>query len=211
MSNKLRIFRGSAALFVLALIAGCATSRIQPPQNAIVQLPLFPPQAVMQTGDYASFFAENSEALKSCQDPEKCTVALFNLSFLHCYSKSPYYDPRKGLKYIDDLIAASPGSPWAFQATIWKDQIEKNMKKTTRKKPTREDLKAKEGPEQQEQPEEPARQVEASQEKDWELDRQRMEDEIKSKEETIKELNRQLERSRQIDIEMEKRERGLLK
>lgn len=126
----------------------------------------------MQTGDYAAFFEENSEVLKSCQDPDKCTLALFNLSFLHCYSKSPYYDPRKGLKYIKDLIAAAPESPWAYQAKVWKDLIEKNMRQKSRK---------------------------------------RLEDEIKSKEETIRELNRQIERSRQIDIEMGKKERRLLK
>ena len=42
------------------------------------------------------------------------------------------------------------------------------------------------------------------------MDRQRLEDEIKSKDEIISELNRQIQRSHQIDIEIEKKERGLL-
>jgi hypothetical protein len=215
MSSKSKILRGATALFVLAMIAGCVQSQIQPVQSVVAQPPSFPPQTIMQTGDYAGFLKENSEVLKSCKDPDKCAEALFNLSFLYCYSKSPYYDPRKGLKYIDDLIAATPGSAWTFQARVWKDLIEKNMKKQTKKRPAREELKAKEAPESQELPqelpEEAAKPAETSQEKDWETDRQRLEDEIKSKDDTIKELNRQLQRSRQIDIEMEKKERGLLK
>jgi len=211
MSRKSRVLHGAAALFVSALIAGCATSHVQPVQNVIVQRPLFPPQTVMETGDYTGFFADNSEVLRSCQEPDKCVIALFNLSFLHCYSKSPYYDPAKALKYIEDLTMAAPGSPWAYQARVWKDLIEKSMPKKVKKKSTREELKAKEAPETPESPDDMSRSTEVSQENYWEMDRQRLEDELKAKEETIRELNRQLQRSRQIDIEMEKKERGLLK
>jgi hypothetical protein len=165
----------------------------------------------MQTGDYANFFAENSEALKSCEDPDKCAIALFNLSFLYCYPKSPYYDTQSGLKYIDDLIAAVPGSQWADQARIWKELIEKNMKKKVRKRQiSRDDSKTKEAAESPELQDDSAGPAEPSQGKDWEVDRQRMEDEITSKDEIIKKLRKQLERSRQIDIEMEQKERGLL-
>ena len=52
--------------------------------------------------------------------------------------------------------------------------------------------------------------MESSQGVDWDVDRQRLEDEIKSKDEIIRELNRQIQKSRQIDIEIEKKERGLL-
>jgi hypothetical protein len=211
MGDKSKVFRSAAFFYIFILIAGCEPSHIQPVQSLIPPpSPLFPPQTVMQTGDYAGSLAENSEALKSCQDPDKCAIALFNLSFLHCYPKSPYYDPPQGLKYIEDLIAAGPGSPWTFQAMVWKDLIEKNMEKKIRKRPaTREELKGKESPESSE--EDLAKPSENPRETDWEVDRQRLEDEISSKEEIIKELSRQLERSRQIDIEMEKKERGLLK
>ena len=215
MGDKSKVFRCAALFYIFVLMAALralaycsrfSTSAPPPP-------PPFLPQTTMQTGDYAGFLAENSEALKSCQDPDKCAIALFNLSFLYCYPKSPYYDPQRGLKYIEDLIAAAPGSPWTFQAMVWKDLIEKNMQKKTRKRPaTREELKGKEAPEPPEPPEQDLAKPSESPrepENDWEADRQRMEDEISSKEEIIKELSRQLERSRQIDIEMEKKERGL--
>ncbi len=183
MGDKSKVFRCAALLYIFVLISGCETSHIQPAPNMIPPSPLFPPQAVMQTGDYENFLAENYEALKSCQDPDKCTAALFNISFVYCYAKSPYYDPQQGLKYIDDLIAASPGNQWTFQAMVWKALIEKNMKEKVKKRPAaRGEPKGKEA----------------------------LEDEISSKEEIIKELNRQLERSRQIDIEMEQKQRGLL-
>ena len=162
----------------------------------------------MQTGNYAGFFTENSEALKSCQDPEKCAIALFNLSFLYCYAKSPYYNPQTGLKYIEDLLKGSPESVWAYQATVWRDNIYSNMKKKIKKRPVRGDPKAKETPEPQ--IEDPAK-PEVSQENDGEADRQAMEERIRAQEETIDKLSKQLERSREIDIEMEKKERGLLK
>ena len=177
MGDKSKVFRSAAFFYIFILIAGCEPSHIQPVQSLIPPPPpLFPPQTVMQTGDYAGSLAENSEALKSCQDPDKCAIALFNLSFLHCYPKSPYYDPPQGLKYIEDLIAAGPGSPWTFQAMVWKDLIEKNMEKKIRKRPaTREELKGKESPESSEEdlakPSENPRETET----DWEVDRQRLE------------------------------------
>jgi hypothetical protein len=211
MGSRLRLILGSALFIIFVAIAGCAASQIKPVQATPALPPLFPPQAVMQTGDYESFFTENSEVLKSCNDPDKCALALFNLSFLYCYSKSPYYDPQKGLKHIDDLIAAVPGSQWTDQARVWKDIIEKDMQKRPRKRQaSREDARAKEAAtESQEQPDESGSSAEVYQGKDWEVDRQRMEDEMASKDEVIKKLRKQLERSRQIDIEMEEKERGL--
>jgi ATP-dependent Clp protease ATP-binding subunit ClpA len=216
MRSKSEVLYRVAVFLILVLIAGCATPTIEPVQQVIQSPPLFPPQTVMQTGDYTSFFVENQEALKSCQDPDQCTIALFNLAFLHSYPKSPYYNPQKALKYIEDLNTGAPGSPWAYQAAVWKDLVEKNIKKQIRKRPPREDSKAKEvaEPEIKEvtEPEtdEAAGQQGHYQEAGWEEDRQRLENEIKSQDETIKELNRQIQRSRQIDIEIEKKERGLL-
>jgi hypothetical protein len=201
------------------VLAGCVFPASRSPQPAApTPAPvLFPPRDAMDTGDYVGFYLQNSEALKTCQDPDKCAEALFNLVFLRCYPKSPYYDPRLGLKYIDDLIAAVPGSAWAGQAVVWKDLIEKSMKKNGRKSQVaREDSKLKEGEGAPEATGDSARADDfskpddASQEKDWEVDRQRMEEEITSKDEIINKLKRQLERSRQIDIEMEQKERGLL-
>jgi len=212
MRSKSQVLSYAAVFLIFVLIAGCEASKTQIVQPIIQPAPLFPPQTVMEKGDYESFFTENTEALKSCQDPDKCTLALFNLAFLHSYSKSPYYDPRKALKYIEDLNTAAPGSQWAYQAMVWKGLIEKNMqlqkKLIARKRPAREESKTKESSESE--ADELARQPESSQEGDWEMDRQRFEDEIRARDETIRELNRQIQKSRQIDIEIEKKERGLL-
>jgi len=204
---------GSSVLIIIfALIVGCAAPAEHPSQGASPPPPpLFPPMAAMQSGDYAGFYTENSEALKTCQDPDKCAEALFNLSFLCCYSKSPYYDPRQGLNYIDDLITAAPGSTWAGQARVWKDLIEKIVKKKSRKRQvTREDAKTKETEGSLELSDDSAKPDEVAQGKDSGADRQRIEDEISYRDEIINQLRKQLERSRQIDIEMEERERGLL-
>ncbi len=212
MNSIARNICGAAVFFILIFVSGCAASNIQPVQQAPPPAPpVFPPQTVIQSGDYESFFVENSEVLKSCQDPDKCAEALFNLSFVHCYPKSPYYNPRLGLKYIQDLITAVPDGELTAQAMVWKDLIEKSMKKSNGKRLKREDNKVKEASEPPEAPEDSVKLVEDVQERDWEADRQRMEDEIRSRNEIIEKLSKLLERSRQIDIEMEEKERGLLK
>lgn len=215
MRRKSEFFSGAAVFLVSVLLAGCAPQP-QPPAPQIVQtLPVFPPQKAIQTGDYAAFFAENSEALKSCKEPDGCAVALFNLSFLYCYAKSPYYNPQTGLKYIEDLVRGAPDSAWAYQAMVWRDNIYKNMKKKPKKRPARGEAKAKETSEpataeDSAKAEASQEKADASQENDWESDRQAMEEKIKNQEETINKLNKQLQRSREIDIEIEKKERGLL-
>lgn len=201
MDKKSRVLRNAAASFIFVLIAGCLPPHVQPVHKVVLRPPLFPPQAVMQTGDYKGFLAKNSQALTSCGTPDKCAEALFNLSFLYCYPKSPYYDPEKGLQYITDLIVGAPKSPWAAQAMVWKELIVKEMKESRERLITREKLRSKEASESEDQ---------AAQEKDWQVDRLLLEDEIKSKDEIIKELTKQIKGSRQIDIKMEEKERGLL-
>ncbi len=208
MLNKNKMIAGAAAFLILVLIAGCAETKPQPVQEVAPPPQVFPPQNVIKNGDYAAFLAENNEILKNCTDPEQCTVALFNISFLYSYSKSPYYNPPKALKYIDDLIKGAPDSPYTYQAMVWKDTITKGMKQKSKKKPSREELKQKEATEAP--VEEAAKPAETPSEYNWEADRQRLQEEIRAKEETIKGLNKQIERSRQIDIEIEKKERGLL-
>ena len=207
MCSKSKTIFGMAVLLIWFSIAGCAPQQNMAVQQPVQPPPPFPPQTAMQTGNYAGFFTENSEALKSCHDPEKCAIALFNLSFLYCYSKSPYYDPQMGLKYIEDLVRGAPESVWAYQATVWRDNLYKNVKKKVKKHPAQGNSKAKETPGPQ--VEEPVR-PEAPAESEAESDRGAMEERIRAQEETIDRLSRQLERSREIDIEIEKKERGLL-
>jgi hypothetical protein len=181
----------------------------------------------MQSGDYSGFLAENQNTLKTCQEPDQCRAALFSIGFLYGYPKSPYYNPAMGLKYLEDLVKGSPESPWAYQAHVWIELIKKNKVESRRRQP-RDEGKSKEaaasdvGKQSESQQEKlsespPEKQVESPQEMQTEgpteskaeADRQRLQEEIRSRDETIKELNRQIERSRQIDIEMEKKERGL--
>jgi hypothetical protein len=207
MSNRLRVFSGVAVFLIFVLIAGCAPKVTPPARQIVLPPPLFPPQKVMQTGDYAGFFAENTEALKSCKEPGDCALALFNLSFVYCYAKSPYYNPQTALKYIEDLVRGAPESVLAYQAIVWRDNIYRTMPKKPKKRPAHGDSKVKETPDLQ--AEEPSK-AESPQEYDVEADRQAMEEKIREQEETINKLNKQIERSREIDIEIEKKERGLL-
>lgn len=186
-------------MFILVVLSGCVSSHVKPAPGPA--WPLFPPQAVMQSGDYKGFLAQNLAALKSSPKPDQWAVAIFNLCFIYGYPKSPYYDASKALQYISDLVVGAPKSRWAAEAMVWRALIVKEMKAINRSRlMARQRLKSKEADLQNR----------AAKEKDWQVDRQLLQDEIKSKDEIIKELTRQLKGSRKIDIEIQKKERELL-
>lgn len=196
----------AAACILLMFSAGCAsTGGNKPVEPVVQQVPLFPPQSVMQSGEYAAFLKENENILKTCTDPEQCATALFNICFLYSYSKSPYYNPVRAQLYFQDLMKGAPESAWAYQARIWIDIMKKSARKETKKRSAKEEAKSKDSASG-----EGARLVETAQENSVsEPDRQQLENEIRTRDETIRELTRQLERSRQIDIEIEKKQRHL--
>ena len=199
MDNKQRIFCQTAVFFAIFLLSGCLPSHVRPVSGP--PQPAFPPQAVMRSGDYKGFLAENSLVLKSCPEVNQCAAALFNVCFVYGYPKSPYYNPPKALQYISDLEAGAPQSRWAAEALVWRELIVKEMKERNRRRSlVREKLKTRQADLQDK----------AAKEKDWQVDRQILEDEIKSKDEIIGELRRQIKGSRKIDLEMEKKEKGLL-
>ncbi len=80
----------------------------------------------MESSNYAGFLAENQQALQECNSESHCDMALFNLGFIHAYSKSPYYNQAKGLEYFEKLIRLYPESPWACQARAWIDIMKKS-------------------------------------------------------------------------------------
>jgi hypothetical protein len=90
-----------------------------------VVAPVFPPQVVLQTGDYIGFLKENQAVIRDCQDAVQCAMALFNLGFIYAYPNSPYYDQRVGQHYFDELVNQYPQSPWAFEASIWSELVKK--------------------------------------------------------------------------------------
>ncbi len=213
------LLRATACIVIVCSVGCMSTNAEKQPEPVVQQLPLFPPQAVMRNGNYSAFLAENQNILKTCTDPQQCAMALFNICFLYSYSKSPYYNPARAQLYFEDMVKGAPESPWTYQARIWIDIMKKNARKDTKKRASREDAKSKELTGEDSRREfvgedlkaiDASRQAEIMQESPMQdPDRQQLENEIRNKDETIKELTRQLERSRQIDIEIEKKQRRL--
>jgi len=155
-------------LHTVLMLAGCASGPSSEKPRAA-----FPPQQVMEDGNYAKFLAENYQLLERCQGGTGCEVALFNLGFVHAYPPSPYHDQGKALQYFDDLIKKYPQTPWAFEGRAWRALLTANL---------------------------------ASEEK-----RRRLQADVRSKDSTIRTLRTQLGRSREIDMEIDKKERELLR
>jgi hypothetical protein len=156
-------------LHTVLVLTGCASK----PSSFETSPTAFPPQQVMEDGNYVRFLAENRQLLERCQGGSGCEMALFNLGFVHAYPPSPYHDPGKALQYFDDLIKKYPQTPWAFEGRAWRALLTANL---------------------------------ASEEK-----RRRLQADLRAKDATIRTLRTQLGRSREIDMEIDKKERELLR
>lgn len=174
-TNRHAAYGGRSAFLLLVLlsISGCGSLFPKAVVPKPEQVPIFPPQATMESGDYQGFLGQNEEVLKSCGETNKeCEVALFNLGFLYAYSKSPYYNPQKAISYFEKLTREYPGTALAFQTEAWLDSLRKG-------------LTSQEG-------------------------QHRLQKKVKSKDAAINQLQKQIERSREIDQQMDQKERELL-
>ncbi len=207
-----RVLIGLLPMVVLILGGGCALfSKKQEQPAPVVVLPIFPPQEVMQNGDYAGFLRANQAALAECKNDDQCAIAIFGIAFVYAYPPSPYYNSSIGLHYFNDLIQKYPQSPWALQAKAWSVFMKKSISSEKSQSKLKTKIRSKETAikdlhKQIEQFEENEvtikdlqKQIEQSKEVDPEIDKRE------------KELEKLIERSRQIDIEMDRKERELLR
>jgi hypothetical protein len=188
------VIRTKGLPLLMLILAGCsspALNYVQP--ELIIVAPVFPPQEVMESGNYEAFLQENETALQECKDDVQCAIAMFNLGFIHAYPKSPQHNRSKGLEYFEQLIAKYPQSPWAIQAKAWTELVKKTISLEASQNRLKGQIRAKGTTIKELQ-----KQIEQSREVDLEIDKKE------------KELQKQIERSRQIDIEMDRRERELL-
>lgn len=120
---------------------------------------------------------------------------MFNLGFLYSYPKSPYWNQDKGLQYFDELAKKHPKSAWAFQARAWSDIMRAGIALDKKRQSLKKELKSKD----------------QALEKELKSKDEAIEKELKSKDDAITTLQEQIKRSREIDMEVERRERELLK
>src|SRR5262245_58119475 len=165
------VYRQSWPSLVLVslLLSGCAslsTSLFQP-QEA------FPPQKVIQTGEFRGFLAENQRNLSTCGARIACDITLFNLGFVHAYPLSPYRDPQRARQYLRELQSRFPQSPWASQGQVLLAFMNEQDS------------------------------LEAAQRK--------LRSGLRTRDAAIRKLQGQLDRSHEIDLEIEKKERELLR
>jgi hypothetical protein len=165
------LYRQSSPSLVLVslLLTSCAAlpSALLQPQTA------FPPQKVIETGDYRSFLAENQRNLSVCGGWIACDVTLFNLGFVYAYPQSPYRDPQKARHYLRELQSRFPQSPWTSQGQVLLVFMNEQVSL-----------------------EEARRQLRTG---------------LRNRDATIRKLREQLDLSREIDIEIDKKERELLR
>ena len=155
-------------LMVSLLLTGCASLSTSLLQSQAA----FPPQKVIETGDYRGFLVENQRNLSICGGWITCDVTLFNLGFVYAYPRSPYRDPQKARQYLRELHRRFPQSPWASQGQVLLVFLNERLGLEEAQRQLRTDLRTRDA--------------------------------------AIRKLQGQLDRSREIDIEIEKKERELL-
>lgn len=110
------------ALGFAVCLGSCAALQEKEPRG-----PVFLPQRAMESQNYDSFFKDNQSLLATCGAQGRCDGPLFNLGFLHAYSKSPYYDRPEALKYFARIVKEYPRSPLAYASLVWMDLITENV------------------------------------------------------------------------------------
>jgi hypothetical protein len=128
-----------ALLLPLGLV-GCTSGAVLPGKP---QVP-FPPQVVMEHGDYTRFVAENQQTLTQCTEAVACATALFNLGFVYAYPHSPAYDPARALPYLDALHTRYAQTPLAWQGQVWAAFIHEKLAFTKTQRRLQADLRSRE-------------------------------------------------------------------
>jgi hypothetical protein len=165
------LYRRSSHPLVLVslLLSGCTSL----PTSLFQSQQAFPPQKVIQTGEFRGFLAENQRNLSTCGGWSACDITLFNLGFVYAYPLSPYRDPHKARQYLRELQSRFPQSPWASQGQVLLAFMNEQVGL-----------------------EETQRQLRSG---------------LRTRDAAIRKLRGQLDRSREIDLEIEKKERELLR
>jgi hypothetical protein len=170
-------------LMVGLFLTGCASS----PASLFRSRAAFPPQRVIENGDYRGFLIENERNLSACGGGTECDVALFNLGFVYAYPQSPYRDPQKARQYLHELHSRFPQSPWTSQGQVLLAFVNEQVSLEEAQRRLRNE---------QVSLEEAQRQLRAD---------------LRSRNATIRKLRGQINRSREIDIEIDNKERELLR
>ena len=174
------------ALIATLFLASCASMPFRFGRNPHN----FPPQAVMEHGNYAKFVAENRQTLEGCEGKTTCAVALFNLGFAHAYPQSPYHDPAKALAYLTKLVEDYPQTPWAFRGRAWITLVNQTLTLEAARNQLQAALRA------QKATEAVCDQLQAA---------------LRAQKTTIRSLEGRLKRSRDIDLRIDQKERELLR
>jgi hypothetical protein len=156
-------------LMVSLLLTGCTSS----PTSPLRFQAAFPPQKVIENGDYRGFLVENERNLSACGGWTECDVTLYNLGFVYAYPQSPYRDPHKARQYLHELHSRFPQSPWTSQGQVLLAFMDEQV--------------------------------------GLEKAQRRLRADLRSRDAAIRKLRGQLDRSREIDITIEKKERELLR
>lgn len=187
------------------------------------QQAFLPPSGLGTREDYQRFRSTNMQIVERCDHTLRCEVALFNLGFVHAYPASPYYSPAQALHYFSTLVKDYPQTSWAAQGDIWLTLLKEQYVLEEKQRQLQADLQAKE---QAIRSQETAIRSKENAMRTQETELRTKEATIRTlqeqkdatirtlqeqKDATIRTLQEQMERARDIDVEIDKKERALLR
>lgn len=206
-------------LCLTLLLAGCAVTPITPPE---VREAPFPPMVAIAQGDFDAFLTENQRKWHTCAEEKSCAMVLFNLGFVYAYPYSPHYDRKKALPYFDQLLQNYTHTPWALQGRWWRALLHETLTLEAARERLQSDLTSyKEAMRTREEALQAREAALRSREsamlrlrestiRSQESAMRTQEAMIRSQDAAIRDLQTRLHRSREIDAQMDRKERELL-
>jgi len=173
-------------LFCFFSLMGCSSSFLSLHRTSPAPSSQALSQGPMENSDFIRFRAENEERLQQCRQATECESALFHLGLAYISPESPYRDRYKALEYFNVLLGRYPRSSWTFQTRTWVALINEQVRLELNQ-----------------------RQLQAGLNK-ARADLHRAKTDLRTQENAVRGLKDQLDRSQEIDVEMERRERELL-
>ena len=106
-------------------LAGCATLKEMEAERETREY-LITAQKLLDKGDYEGSLKENQKVLSSYDNVPPGDEALFNTGLIYAHYGYPKRDYQKSLDHFKKLVKVFPQSPFAGQAKIWIEILQKN-------------------------------------------------------------------------------------
>lgn len=179
------------AYLIFLFLSGCAALWKDIKNRVEARGSLLRSEQYLARGDYEAALKENEWVLSLSGNRPPADEALFNLGLIYAHYENPRRDWEKSLGFFRRLVGRYPGSSLVDQAKIWVGILEGNRGINEKLEKLHRVIEESKGENQK-----LSEEIEKTKEENQRLN------------EEISELIRVIKKSRQVDVEVERKKRG---